>query len=74
MDLNKLDLASAIKGLTNKEFSTLDLIEACFKRIEMVDPKIHAFLALNKDQAIKEASDPIVKDKTLMGRMLEGLP
>ncbi|MBU9674874.1 Asp-tRNA(Asn)/Glu-tRNA(Gln) amidotransferase subunit GatA [Planococcus sp. CP5-4] len=43
--------------LHSKELSIADLTEATFKRIKELDPKVDAFLALNEEQATKQAAE-----------------
>lgn len=57
VDLNKLNIQEAIKGLKEKEFTAVELTNSVFKRIENVDNKINAFITLNKEEAIKEAQE-----------------
>ncbi len=55
MRLNELTIKPALNGLRKKEFSSLELVNYCFKQIAKKNPKLNAFLALNKEKALKEA-------------------
>ncbi|HRK99972.1 MAG TPA: Asp-tRNA(Asn)/Glu-tRNA(Gln) amidotransferase subunit GatA, partial [Trichococcus flocculiformis] len=48
-------LTSLHEGLVNKEFSSVELTQAAFKRIAETDRKVEAFLALNEEGALKQA-------------------
>jgi aspartyl-tRNA(Asn)/glutamyl-tRNA(Gln) amidotransferase subunit A len=54
-DLNKLTLLEAFNGLRNKDFSSKELTEACFKRIKETDSQVKAFLTLNEAEALSQA-------------------
>ena len=55
MDLNKLDIKRASIGLKNRDFSSLELTEAFFAKIEQEDQKIDSFLFTTKDLALRQA-------------------
>ena len=55
MDLNKLDIKRASVGLKNRDFSSLELTEAFFAKIEQEDQKINSFLFTTKDLALRQA-------------------
>ncbi len=54
-ELYSLTYSEIKKGLKNKEFSSLNLVESIFKRIDTVENKIQSFLSINKDK-IKESA------------------
>lgn len=54
-DLNKLTITEALEGLKNADFSSIELVEACYKRIDEVDGAVKAFVTLTKDLALEEA-------------------
>lgn len=55
MELNKLTILEAHKGLEKKGFSCTELIESCFKQIKKMDKDIHAFISLMFEDALAEA-------------------
>lgn len=55
MKLNELTLKQASDGLKKKEFSSVDLTQACLDQIEKTDDKIKAFITLTQDQALTTA-------------------
>ncbi len=70
MKLNELTIKQAQEGLAKKEFSSMDLVEACFKRIKEAEPKIHAFLTVSEKEAREEAKKARTKraeDYPLLG-------
>jgi len=44
-------------ALSDRKAAATDAAKACFARIDADDPTIHAFLALNRDAALKTAAD-----------------
>jgi aspartyl-tRNA(Asn)/glutamyl-tRNA(Gln) amidotransferase subunit A len=54
-DLTELSLLDAAAALRAGEVSSVELTEACMKRIEALDSKVKAFLALTPDLARRQA-------------------
>ena len=50
VDYFKTDLENLHQALVNKDLSSAELVKETFAKIETIDPKIEAFLALNKEQ------------------------
>jgi len=75
MKLNQLTIKEASEGLNKGEFSSVDLTRACLERIKKVDGKIHAFLLVDEEGAIKSAeeSDERRKKNKSLG-ILDGIP
>lgn len=61
------------EGLVNKEFSSVELTQAAFKRIAETDGKVEAFLALNEEGALKQAQAADEKGYA-DGNVLNGIP
>ncbi|MEZ0479717.1 Asp-tRNA(Asn)/Glu-tRNA(Gln) amidotransferase subunit GatA [Planococcus sp. SSTMD024] len=59
--------------LHSKELTIAELTEATFKRIKELDPKVDAFLALNEEQATKQAAEMDQTDTGERGPLF-GLP
>ncbi|MDE2020152.1 MAG: Asp-tRNA(Asn)/Glu-tRNA(Gln) amidotransferase subunit GatA [Patescibacteria group bacterium] len=55
MELKDLTIKSFHEGLLNKEFSALEIAQACFKEIKERDPEINAFLSTAEESAVREA-------------------
>ena len=66
-------LTSLHEGLVNKEFSSVELTQAAFKRIAETDGKVEAFLALDEEGALKQAQAADEKGYA-DGNVLNGIP
>lgn len=53
--MNNLTLTDAIKGLKNKDFSSLELTKSCINQIKKVENKINAFVTVSEDLALEQA-------------------
>ncbi|MBF0780964.1 MULTISPECIES: Asp-tRNA(Asn)/Glu-tRNA(Gln) amidotransferase subunit GatA [unclassified Granulicatella] len=62
------------EGLLKKEFTSLEITKAVYQRIKEVDGKVQSFLALNEDEALKQANLSDEKGYTQDGALLQGLP
>lgn len=56
-DLTQLTLKEAAVKLRQGEISSLELTQACLKRIERLDEILHAFITLTPESALKRASE-----------------
>ncbi len=76
MNLNELNITEAGEGLRKKEFSSLELTEACLERIKKTDGKIKSFITITKDIAIEQAKEADKKIKAGMDNdnLLLGIP
>ncbi|MDD2840253.1 MAG: Asp-tRNA(Asn)/Glu-tRNA(Gln) amidotransferase subunit GatA [Rickettsiales bacterium] len=74
MELTKLTLLEAKKGLEDKKFSSVELTEACISNIEK-DRKLNAFITETFDLARERAilSDKKISEGKNIGK-LEGIP
>jgi aspartyl-tRNA(Asn)/glutamyl-tRNA(Gln) amidotransferase subunit A len=57
VDLSSLTLASAARRLSRRELSASELVEACLRRIEDTEPRLHAFLLVSEDEARQQAAE-----------------
>lgn len=75
MKLNELTIKAAHEGLKNKEFSSVELTEAVFSEIEARDGEIGAYLALDREGALKTAKkvDGFIADNQPID-VLAGIP
>ena len=55
MKLNELSVAAASQGLKNKEFSSVELTQACLSRIKDRNKEINAFISISEDVALSGA-------------------
>ena len=44
------------QGLKTKEFSSVELVQACIQRTKEVEPKLKAFLSFDEEKSLKEAA------------------
>lgn len=63
MKLNNLDLEQAVIGLKNKEFSAVELTQACLNEIKQSDKKIKSFITVTEDLALKQAKEADKKNQ-----------
>lgn len=54
-DLSYLTISEAAAGLRRKEFSPLELTQACLARIGAIDGKLHSFITLTAEHALRQA-------------------
>ena len=57
MELNKLTLIEAIKGIKEKKFSSTELVSDCLDKIEQLEPTLNAFVTVNKDNALNQSKN-----------------
>tara|TARA_Y100000310_G_scaffold320247_1_gene376486 strand:- start:1190 stop:2602 length:1413 start_codon:yes stop_codon:yes gene_type:complete len=75
MKIQELSIAQLQEGLRQKEFTAKEVVQDTFKHIQKEDTKIHAFLSLAKDLALrqaKETDERIAKGQNLLP--LSGVP
>lgn len=74
-ELHTLTIKDAHDGLTKKDFSATELVDAFFRRIKTHDAGINSFLSLNEDEsrAQAKATDGKIAQKEQIGP-LEGVP
>jgi aspartyl-tRNA(Asn)/glutamyl-tRNA(Gln) amidotransferase subunit A len=53
--LNQLTLAEIVAKLTAQEVSAREVTQACLDQIDRLDPRLHAFLSVNPDDALSQA-------------------
>ena len=55
--LRNLTIRSFSEGLRSREFSALEIAQACFKEIKSRNKELGAFLSLNEEEAIRRAEE-----------------
>ncbi len=55
MNLNKLTIKQAHEGLKKREFTSVELTEACLNRIKERNGEINAFITVSEKEAMEEA-------------------
>lgn len=74
MKLNELTLVKAAEGLRNKDFSSVEITQACLKEIKEKNASINAFITVAETEALAEAH---AADKRIAGgemSLLTGIP
>jgi aspartyl-tRNA(Asn)/glutamyl-tRNA(Gln) amidotransferase subunit A len=56
-NLNELTILEAVEGLKKREFKSIDITKACFKRIKEIDDKLKVFISLNEEEALKSSAE-----------------
>ncbi|MDP2695681.1 MAG: Asp-tRNA(Asn)/Glu-tRNA(Gln) amidotransferase subunit GatA [bacterium] len=75
MHIRDLTIKKFNEGLTNKEFTALEMTKEIFDHIENKEPEIGAFISLNKEEAFLQAEKAdikIAKDEPV--ELLAGVP
>jgi len=74
-DLSNLTYTEIKKGLDKGDFSSEEITKSSLNRIELIDPKIKAFLEINSERVLTAAkeSDERRKNKSLKSS-LDGIP
>lgn len=55
MKLNDLNIKQAKEGLRNKDFSSVELTNACLEQIKSTDEKLNVFVTLTEKEALEQA-------------------
>lgn len=55
MNIEKLSLCEIRDGIKSKNFTSVEVITAFYKRIKKIDPKIKSFISLCEEDALKKA-------------------
>lgn len=75
MELNKLTITQAAKGLREKKFSSVDLTNACLEEIEKNNKNYNVFITVCGEEALNDAK--IIDEKFAKGEslpLLAGIP
>ncbi len=74
MKLNEMTIVQSLEGLRKKEFSSVELTQACLNRIHERNASINAFISITDDLALeqaKKADEALVQGKA---QPLTGIP
>ncbi len=71
MDIQNLTISDIIEGYKAKRFSVSEVLKSYFERIEMLNPKLNAFITISKDQALEKAKS---FDNSEITNSLHGVP
>ena len=76
MELNELNIIEASNGLQSKEFSSVELTQACLDRIKNTDDEIKSFITVTENYALLQAekADQRIKSGKEKDNFLLGIP
>lgn len=74
MELNELTIEQAHGGLVKKEFTSVELTQACLKAIKRFDPRVNAFLSVFGESALKQAKEADQSIAQGSASILTGIP
>lgn len=74
MNLNELTIVQAAEGLRKREFSSVELTQACLERIDERNPRLNAFLSVTGDLALEEAEKADARIAAGQQLSLTGIP
>jgi len=74
MELHTLSIAEARKGLDDKQFSSVELTQACLARIAQRNDEINAFITVTEELALAEAQKADKRIAQGEVEMLTGIP
>ncbi|MEK7623549.1 MAG: Asp-tRNA(Asn)/Glu-tRNA(Gln) amidotransferase subunit GatA [Patescibacteria group bacterium] len=74
MKLNELTIVEAAEGLKKKEFSSVELTEACLARIQERNKALNAFITVCDESALDEAKKADEMIAAGKGSVLTGIP
>jgi len=74
LELHALSIAAAAARLRAGEITSVELTEAFLRRIEALNPKLNAFLAVTADLALEQARQADRRLKTKSAAPLTGIP
>ncbi len=72
-DLLKFNISEILRGLSNRDFSTTELVESYLQQINKTK-KLNMYLEITSEQALKTANESDHKYKNKTNRFLEGVP
>lgn len=72
--LHNLTIEESLNGLNNGEFSSVELTQSVFERIEKVEEKVKAYISLFKDEALLLAKKADDERKAGSTKKLLGIP
>ena len=74
MDLNRLTIHELQEMIRGRETTSSDIVESVFKRIDAVEDKVHSYITLLRDSALKEAEKADGEIKKGNIKALTGMP
>lgn len=74
MNLNQLTIREAREGLGKKQFTSVELTQACIARIEHLEPVLNALITQTQEEAFKNAKEADRKIAAGIDAPLLGIP
>jgi aspartyl-tRNA(Asn)/glutamyl-tRNA(Gln) amidotransferase subunit A len=74
MELNQLTIHELREKLRSRAVTSVDIVESVFKRIDAVEGKVHAYISLMQEEAIKSAREADKQLQSGAGGELCGIP
>ncbi len=74
MNLNELTIRESVEGLKKKKFSSVELTEACLKRINKRNDEINAFISISAEEAMIDAKTADVLISKKKAGAIAGVP
>ena len=56
MELNQLTIHELKEKLLSREITSVDIVESVFNRIDQVEGKVHAYISLLREDALRGAA------------------
>jgi len=74
MELNQLTIHELKEKLLSREITSVDIVESVFKRIDQVEGKVHAYISLLREEALRGAAEADQEIRKDTGGELCGIP
>ncbi len=74
MNLNQLTISQAVKGLLKKDFSSVEITQACLDRISERNGEVNAFITITEELALEEAKKADQSISSGKAEKLTGIP
>jgi len=74
MELNQLTIHELKEKLFSREIASVDIVESVFKRVDQVEGKVHAYISLLREDAIRSAAEADQRIQDGTGGELCGIP
>lgn len=69
-----LTIAESLERLQNKELTSRDLVESCLQRINQTETKLHSFISVYEEKALRRAEEEDNKRQQGQSGSLSGIP
>ena len=69
-----LSIAESLKHLDQKELTSKDLVSSCLQRIQQTEAKLHSFISIDEEKAMRRAEEEDHKRQLGQNGSLSGIP